>query len=72
MQDVRIEIDAVRPGDRSGNRIDVQTRENLGIAQRCQYAVCKQWFEIEFSDEPVGEREPDGEPIEALGVVDAR
>lgn len=70
VEDVGIEVYSVSPCDRSGRRIDVQTCENVGIAQRCQHAVGEQRLKIELSDESVGERQPDRESANRLCLGD--
>ena len=70
MQDVGVEVDAVRPGARASNRIDRDFSEDLIIVDRCEYA--RQCVgEVEFAHEAIGERDAQETRAEMFDDCDA-
>jgi hypothetical protein len=56
VQNVGVQVDAIRPGDRASNRIDRDFSEDLIIVDRCEHA--RQCVgEVEFAHEAIGERD---------------
>jgi hypothetical protein len=69
VEDVGIEVDAVRPGDGSGNRIDCDCRKGLVVVDRSENAR-QRVGEVEFAHDAVGERDPQRAHVEKLNVAD--
>ena len=70
MQDVGVEVNAIRPGDRVSNRIDRDSSTDLIIVDRCELA--RQCVgEVEFAHEAIGERDAQQTRAETLDGCDA-
>jgi hypothetical protein len=70
VQDVGVEVDAVRPRDRASNRIDRDSSEDIIIVDRCEHA--RQCVgEVEFAHEAIGERDAQETRAEMLDGCDA-
>lgn len=72
VQDVGIQVHAVRPGNRSGDVVDPDVAEDGRVAQVFENTTAEHWIEIELPDESVREGQPQLEALERNYCRDPR
>lgn len=70
MQDIGVQINAIRPRDCASNRIDRDSSEDLLIVDRSEYAN-QSVGEVQFAHEAIGERDAQETRAEMLDGYDA-
>jgi hypothetical protein len=70
VEHVGVEVDSVRPADRSSDVVDLDLAEDARIPKWLEYTALEQSIEVQFPDEAVGEGQAKAEVPEVLDVDD--
>lgn len=70
VEHVGIEVDPIRPADRSGDVVDPHLAEGTRISKRLESTAMEQSIEVQLPDQAVGEGQAEAEVPEVLYLDD--